>query len=149
MWNRESAPPPVAERSPAAPVAERSAAAPAAERGAVASVGKSVRFKGTIFSSEELVIDGHVEGTIEVKNSRLSIGPEADIHADIAAGTVTILGSVTGNIRAEAKIEVGATGRADGDLVAPCIVLTDGAIVCGRVDTLRAEAEGPPQLAIA
>jgi cytoskeletal protein CcmA (bactofilin family) len=81
----------------------------------------------------------------------LTVGPDADIRADIVARIVTIHGTVIGNIRASAKLDICATARIDGDLIAPCIVIADGAIVCGRVDTVTEQSEAKPQgrLAIA
>ena len=113
----------------------------AEERRPVAGVGKSVIFKGTLTSSEDMTIDGHVEGSIEVKDQGLTIGPDADIRADIVAKNVTIHGTVIGNIRAGAKVDIRATGRIEGDLTAASIVVAEGAVVCGRVNTLTEESE--------
>jgi cytoskeletal protein CcmA (bactofilin family) len=132
MWNREGTPVKPQTPNMAEPV---SPPLPAEERRVVAWVGKSVIFKGTLVSSEDMTIDGHVEGSIEVKDQGLTIGPDADIRADIVASTVTIHGKVIGHIRASAKVDVLATGHIEGDIVAPRIVLADGAVVCGRVDT--------------
>ena len=111
------------------------------ERRPVAWVGKSVVFKGTLTSAEDMTIDGHVEGSIEVRDQGLTIGPDADIRADIAAKTITIHGTVIGNIRAGAKVDIRATGRIEGDLTAPSVVIAEGAVVCGRVNTLAEESE--------
>jgi cytoskeletal protein CcmA (bactofilin family) len=133
MWNRESAVGPERAAQPAPAPALRSAL-PVEERRVVAWVGKSVVFKGTLTSSEDITIDGQVEGTIEVRDQTLTVGPDAAIRADIVARTVTIHGTVIGNVRASEKVDLRATGRIEGDLVAPSIVVADGAMVCGRVD---------------
>ena len=111
----------------------------------VAWVGKSVVFKGTLTSAEDMTIDGHVEGSIEVREQGLTIGPDADIRADIVAKNITIHGTVIGNIRAGAKVDIRATGRIEGDLTAPSVVIAEGAVVCGRVNTLTEESEVPKQ----
>jgi cytoskeletal protein CcmA (bactofilin family) len=133
MWNRDSA-----VRHEKAGQLEPDPAINTAlaveERRVVAWVGKSVVFKGTLTSSEDITIDGQVEGTIEVRDQTLTVGPEATIRADVTAGMVTIHGTVIGNVRASVKVDVRATGRIEGDLVAPSIVIADGALVCGRVD---------------
>ena len=116
-------------------------ALPVDERRPVAWVGKSVIFKGTLTSAEDMTIDGHVEGSIEVRDQGLTIGPDADIRADIVAKTVTIHGTVIGNVRAGAKVDIRATGRIEGDLTAPIIVVAEGAVVCGRVNTLTEQSE--------
>lgn len=90
---------------------------------------------------KDTTINGRVEGTIEVRDGGLTLGPDADIRADIVAKTVTIHGSVIGSIRASAKVDVRATGRVEGDLIAPRIAIADGAVVCGRVDTLTGQSD--------
>ena len=151
MWNRDS--PVKGEETRESQIGQPvNPALPLEERRAVAWVGKSVIFIGSLMSSEDMTIDGHVEGSIEVLDQALTIGPDAEIRADITARVVTIHGTVNGNIRAGAKVDICATARIDGDLVAPCIVIADGAVVCGRVDTVtgRSEAAKPRrQLAIA
>lgn len=140
MWNRDASG--RNEDVKQTPLAEvESPALPAEERRVVAWVGKSVIFKGTLISSEDMTIDGQVEGTIEIRDQGLTIGPDADIRADIVARNVTIYGTVVGNIRASAKIDIQVTGRIDGDLNSPRIVLADGALVRGRVNTLSQQSE--------
>ena len=124
---------------------------PAEERRVVAWVGKSVKFQGTLTSSEDMTIDGQVEGTIDIQDNALTIGPDADIKADIVASTVTIHGTVTGNVRAKQKVDIKSTGRVDGNLFTPRLVMADGAVVRGRVDTSndQADAKKRAKLAIA
>jgi cytoskeletal protein CcmA (bactofilin family) len=105
------------------------------ERRAMAWVGKSVVFKGELSSSEDMTIDGHVEGSIDVRNNTLVIGPDADIRADIAAGTVTVFGAVHGNIVAHDRVDVRQTGSIDGDILTPRLGLVEGGTLRGRVDT--------------
>ena len=132
MWTRDT----VSEQPKTTPsVQPLSPALPAEERRVVAWVGKSVKFQGTLTSLEDMTIDGHVEGSIDIQEHSLTIGPDADISADIVATTVTIHGTVTGNVRAKAKIEILATGRVEGNLFTPRLVMADGAVVRGRVDT--------------
>jgi cytoskeletal protein CcmA (bactofilin family) len=111
-------------------------ALPIEDRRVVVWVGKSVVFTGALISSEDMMIDGRVEGTIEVREHRLTIGPNAQIHADVVAHSVTIHGTVTGNIHASDQVDIRSTGRIDGSLVTPRIAVADGAIVHGRIDTL-------------
>jgi cytoskeletal protein CcmA (bactofilin family) len=143
MWNRESS----VKAEPRVDQAATSPALPSEERRVVAWVGKSVVFKGTLTSSEDMTIDGRMEGSIEVRDHGLTIGPDADIRANIVATTVTIHGSVAGNIQASGKVDIRATGRIEGDVTAPRVVVADGAVLRGKVDTLRAEAKSRPQLA--
>ena len=156
MWTRDNvidqpktapapAPMPTSSVSPVTPPL------PAEERRVVAWVGKSVKFQGTLTSSEDMTIDGHVEGTIDIQDNALTIGPDADIKADIVASTVTIHGTVTGNVRAQQRIDIRSTGRVEGNLFTPRLVMADGALVRGRVDTSndQADARKRAKLAIA
>ena len=152
MWTRENA----IEQPKAAPsvqpvVEPVSPPLPAEERRVVAWVGKSVKFQGTLTSSEDMTIDGHVEGTIDIQENALTIGPDADIKADIVASNVTIHGTVTGNVRAKQKVDIKSTGRVEGNLFTPRLVMADGAVVRGRVDTSndQADAKKRAKLAIA
>ena len=115
---------------------------PADERRAIAWVGKSVIFKGELISSEDMIIDGRVEGTIEVHDHALTVGPAAQIHADIVARSVTIRGSVTGTITAANLVEIRETGSVEGDITSPHVSVAEGAVVHGRIDTLTKRADG-------
>jgi cytoskeletal protein CcmA (bactofilin family) len=147
MWNREDAVKREELRKPER-VQGINPALAAEERRVVAWVGKSVVFKGTLTSSEDLTIDGHVEGTIEVRGQGLTVGPDADIRAEIVATTATIHGTVIGNIHASEKVDIRATGHIEGDVIAPRIVIAEGAVVCGRIDTSTDATKLRAQLAI-
>src|ERR1700730_4983831 len=110
------------------------------ERRVVAWVGKSVIFKGDLISAEDMTIDGRVEGTIELRDHSLSIGPDAHIRATIIAKTVTVLGAVTGMITASDKVDVRETGSVEGNINSPRLAMADGAVLRGRVDTSAREA---------
>jgi cytoskeletal protein CcmA (bactofilin family) len=111
------------------------------ERRTMAWVGKSVVFKGDLMSSEDMTIDGHVEGSIELREHGLTIGPDADIRANIIAKVVTIFGSVTGSITAGSKVDIRESGSVVGDIISPRLAIADGALLRGRVDTGTAHAE--------
>jgi cytoskeletal protein CcmA (bactofilin family) len=105
-------------------------------------VGKSVVFKGELVSSEDMSIDGRVEGTVDVRDHTLTIGPDADIHANISAKTITIHGAVTGSIKASEKVDIRDTGKVDGNITAPRVVMAEGADLHGRIDTLSGHDTG-------
>lgn len=97
-----------------------------------ANLGRSVAVKGELTGSEDLTVDGRVEGSIDLSEHALTIGPNAIIHARIAAKVVTVFGSVVGNITArDTIIRVGASVQ--GDLVCARLALQDGAHFCGQV----------------
>ncbi len=108
--------------------------APLHERRLAGWIGRSVRVEGKVISTEDLTIDGHVEGSIELGDQSLTIGPSATITADLVATNVTISGAVMGNVRAREQLDVRATGSVVGDIVAPRLVMAEGAVITGQVD---------------
>jgi cytoskeletal protein CcmA (bactofilin family) len=135
MWNRDASPRNEDARLPQAGAGGMSNRPMADERRVVAWVGKSVIFKGDLISSEDMTIDGRVEGTIELRDHALTIGPDADIRANVIARAVTILGAVTGTITASERIDIGETGSVEGDITCPRLAMADGSVLHGRVDT--------------
>jgi len=102
------------------------------------NIGKSVVVKGELSGSEDLTIDGVVEGTIELKQNVLTIGSSGRIKAQITAKAVVVQGEVHGNITAAERVEVRETGSVDGDVVAPRVAISDGAHFRGSIDMQRA-----------
>jgi cytoskeletal protein CcmA (bactofilin family) len=104
-----------------------------------ACIGPSVVIKGQVSSSEDLVIDGCVEGTIELSGHCLTVSPGASIKAELVGRIITIGGTVTGNVAASEKIAIRATGSVEGDIRAPRIAVSEGSVLRGRVETKRPE----------
>jgi cytoskeletal protein CcmA (bactofilin family) len=102
--------------------------------GQTAIIGQSIQMKGELTGNEDLTIDGTVEGNIELKENNLTIGPNGHIKADINAKTVTITGEVQGNVTAEEKVEIRETGKLRGNIVAPRLVIANGAFFKGSVE---------------
>jgi len=100
----------------------------------VASIGKSLHVKGELTGNEDLAIEGTVEGTIALNGYNVTIGPTGHVVADIRAKSVVVGGQVNGNISADDRVEVAATGTMVGDVRAPRVVLVDGARFKGRID---------------
>ena len=97
-------------------------------------LGKSVIIKGELSGSEDLTLYGQMEGSIRLPDHMLTIGPHADIKAEIFAKTVVIMGTVTGNVTAGEKVEIRATGSVTGDIVSPRLAIADGGCLRGRVE---------------
>jgi len=98
-------------------------------------IGSSMRIEGELTGHEDLIIDGTVQGTIVVTGHQLTIGEHGQVTAEIHdAGTVIVHGRLVGNISAEHKIEIGATGSILGNIRAPRVVLAEGARLKGSVD---------------
>jgi cytoskeletal protein CcmA (bactofilin family) len=104
------------------------------ERRVRAWIGEALTIQGKVISTQDLNIDGNVEGTIELGNHGLTVGASAEVKANLAAQTITISGAVIGNVTAASLVDLRATGSVDGDIVAPRFIMADGAVVKGRVD---------------
>jgi cytoskeletal protein CcmA (bactofilin family) len=148
MWKRDES------VKPAAPPAPTPAAAPSASVGNapavsepraqlgrdMVNIGKSVVIKGELSGSEDLTIEGHVEGRIDLKGNVLTIGPNGKIKAEVFAKAVVVLGEVTGNVTASEKVDIRDNGSVDGDIASPRVAIAEGAHFRGSVDMQRAGA---------
>jgi cytoskeletal protein CcmA (bactofilin family) len=105
----------------------------------VATFGKSVVLKGQVFSREDLYVDGEVDGTLEMLEHRLTVGPHAKVSAAIKAREVVIMGSVRGNIEATEKIDIRKDAKLVGDIRTARIVIEDGAYFKGSIDIQKPE----------
>src|SRR5687768_4383510 len=154
MWKRDEAVKPTGTQpAPAAPGAHTpvtpQAAAPAPQPDSrrierdVVNIGKSVVIKGELNGSEDLTIEGHVEGKIELKDHVLTIGPNGKIKAQVFAKSVIVLGEVNGNVTATEKVDIRDGGSVDGDITSPRVAIAEGAHFRGAVDMQR--KGGPPQ----
>ncbi len=153
MWKRdESVRPtggqPTAPAQPAAP-AQAGAAAPRPADTShhmekdIVNIGKSVVIKGELNGSEDLTIEGYVEGTIQLKEHVLTIGPNGRIKAQVFAKSVIVLGEVTGNVTATDKVDIRDNGSVDGDIVSPRVAIAEGAHFRGAVDMQRKAGATP------
>jgi cytoskeletal protein CcmA (bactofilin family) len=103
----------------------------------MAQIGKSLRLKGEITGSEDLLVNGEVEGAIELKENSLTVGPNGSVKADVSARSITVMGHLCGNVRAGEKIEICKTGSLEGDLSTARIVIEDGAVFRGSIDIVK------------
>lgn len=105
------------------------------ERRRASWISGSILVRGDVVSTGDLVIDGQVQGTIELGDHSLTIGPGASVVADLAAKVVTISGTVVGSVVGAARVELKATAAVEGDVSAPAFVMEEGAVLKGKVDT--------------
>lgn len=101
------------------------------------NIGKSVIIKGDLTGSEDLTIEGQVEGKIELRQNILTIGANGKIKAQIFAKIVIVQGDVQGNITTTERIDIRDNGSVDGDLSSPRIAIADGAHFRGSIDMQR------------
>ncbi len=99
-----------------------------------ASIGKSVEIRGEVKGSEDLMIDGRVEGTITLTDSKLTIGPTARVNADVSARDVVILGVINGNVTASARVDLRKGGNLTGDIRAARLSVEEGALLSGKIE---------------
>src|SRR5471030_511100 len=155
MWKRDEAVRPASGQPTAAPQppAPTQAGAPGPRpteathhmEKDIVNIGKSVVIKGELNGSEDLTIEGHVEGTIQLKEHVLTIGPNGRIKAQVFAKSVIVLGEVTGNVTASDKVDIRDNGSVDGDIVAPRVAIAEGAHFRGSVDMQRKGNAAPAQ----
>ena len=108
-----------------------------------ASIGKSVVVKGNILSREDLIVDGDVEGSIEMMEHRLTVGPNGTLKAMVKAREIIVVGTIHGNVEATDKIEIRKEAKLVGDIKTQRIVIEDGAYFKGSIDILRPEVTKP------
>ena len=100
----------------------------------VVNIGKSVVIKGELNGSEDLTIEGHVEGKIELRDHVLTIGPNGKIKAQLYAKSIVVLGEVIGNVVATEKVDIRENGSVEGDITSPRVAIAEGAHFRGSVD---------------
>jgi len=105
------------------------------------NIGKSVIIKGDLSGSEDLTIEGQVEGKIELRQNILTIGPNGKIKAQVFAKAVVVQGEVQGDITASERVDIRDNGSVDGDLSAPRVAIADGAHFRGSIDMQRQGAK--------
>ena len=104
----------------------------------VANIGKSISIKGDLTGNEDLVIEGKVDGKVDLPNNQLTIGANGTVNAEVKAKAVSVIGHVTGNVGATERIEIQATGIVEGDVSAPRLIVAEGAVVNGSVQMGKA-----------
>ena len=148
MWKRDEGVKPPPSQPPAQPPV---AASPVVASGTrmpeieskhqmerdLVNIGKSVVIKGELSGSEDLTIEGQVEGKIELRDHVLTIGPNGKIKAQVFSKAVVVLGQVTGNVTATEKVDIRDNGSVDGDLVSPRVAIAEGAHFRGSIDMQR------------
>ena len=136
-------PPPAADAARPAPIAHSEP-----QRGmekTTVNIGKSVVIKGELSGSEDLTIEGQVDGKIELRQNVLTIGPNGKIKAQVFAKSVVILGEVTGNVTATEKVDIRDNGSVDGDIAAPRVAIAEGAHFRGSIDMQRTGSKSSDQ----
>jgi cytoskeletal protein CcmA (bactofilin family) len=116
---------------------------------ATVRIGKTVVIRGEVKGSEDLIVDGRVEGTVNLSESRLTIGPTANVAADLTAKDILIMGQVQGNIVASGRVELRAGCQVVGDIRALRLAVEDNAVFRGKVDLTQGAQKQLDPVAVA
>ena len=130
-----TAPPAAAEATESAPTRR-----PAPIQGGiqVANIGKSISIRGDLTGNEDMVIEGKVEGKVDLPNNQLTIGADGSLKAEIHAKSVVIVGHVVGNVVGIERVEIQGTGMVEGDVTAPKLIVAEGARLNGAIQMSQA-----------
>jgi cytoskeletal protein CcmA (bactofilin family) len=153
MWNKKEEQPPAPRPAsiPSAPVttpeikkeptpvSSTPFRTPESDSRSAATIGKSVKIIGQIFTKEDLYVDGDVEGTIESLENKVTVGPNGRVQASIRAREVIILGQVQGNVETSDKVDIRKDAKLVGDITTSRISIEDGALFKGSIDIKKAE----------
>jgi cytoskeletal protein CcmA (bactofilin family) len=137
LFNREDENPDVSSPS-GAPVAQK-----ASSGGRSTYIGPGVKIKGEILADVEMVVDGEISGRMELRDG-LVVGPQGVIDGDIVARSVQVGGKVVGNVRGTDRFELLQSGRIEGDVVSPRVVIAEGAFFKGNVEMASQQAPSTP-----
>ena len=107
---------------------------PAPRNRTPASIGPTIQINGDVSGTEDLTIDGQVEGTINLKENVLTVGKEGHVNATVNARTILVEGKVEGDLRGDEQVVVQRSGNVRGNIVAPRVTLEDGCKFKGSID---------------
>jgi len=137
------------ETQPKPTVAERPTAVPAPQPVAMVSetvsgqgsrIGAGLKIRGEITGNSDLYLEGQTTGKIRMNGAKVTVGPQGKVQADIEAREIAVEGEVQGNLKADARVRLGASSKVEGALSAPSIGIDDGARFRGKVEVTRTKA---------
>jgi cytoskeletal protein CcmA (bactofilin family) len=145
MWKKDEQPEqyrPVSQSEGASPRAE-SSPAPTRKGSERAAIGPSITIRGEVSGDEDLLIQGRVDGSVDLKQHTVTVGREGQVKAGISARVVTVEGKVQGDLVAEEQVILRSSARVEGDITAPRVILEDGANFRGGVDMGESTGRSP------
>ena len=139
-----SATSPSSKTSPTAPASSLAQAVtpvPVSQPGArgISRISSGIRIKGDISGNDDLYIDGQAEGQFNFPEAKVTVGPNGKVKANIEAREIVVEGTVNGDLKASAGVQLGASSRVQGSLTTPRIAIDDGARLRGKVEMMRAK----------
>lgn len=133
---------PKSSADPGAPARAATAPPPLSSR-PVACISNGIRIKGEVTGREDVFVDGEIEGRIQVAEGTVTVGPNGRVQGQTEAREVAVRGLVNGNIAGTERVHIWHTGKTKGDIRAKRIAIEDGAMVRGRLETVREKQETP------
>lgn len=135
MWKKDDIPSPAPvvskpEERTRRPVPER----PRSNPGDLATIGRSITIKGEVSGDEDILIQGRVDGSVNLKQQSVTVGPEGRVKANITGKAVIVEGEVQGNLKADDQVILRSTAKVQGDITAARLILEDGAVFRGGVE---------------
>jgi cytoskeletal protein CcmA (bactofilin family) len=136
MWKKEEESNPTTGSSmgSSSPPPSVTAKRPTSSSSEPATIGRSITIRGDVTGDEDLYIQGRIEGTIDLKQHNVTVGPEGRVKANMKGRMVTIEGEVDGNVTGQEQVALRSASKVNGDIVAPRVVLEDGASFLGSID---------------
>jgi cytoskeletal protein CcmA (bactofilin family) len=110
----------------------------------MANIGKSISIKGDLTGNEDIVIEGTVEGKVDLPAGQLTVGSNGTVKGEVHAKSVVVVGRVRGNVTGAERVEIQGTGIVEGDVSAPRLVVAEGAALNGSIQTGKKEAGSTP-----
>jgi cytoskeletal protein CcmA (bactofilin family) len=123
------------------------AATPPASSRAAACISQGIRIKGEITGSEDLFVDGPIEGKVNLANGSLTVGPNGTVKADVVAREVIVRGRVEGKISGRERVQLWSTGQVIGEVQTQRLAIEDGAVLRGKVETGKPIEKTPEERA--
>ncbi len=143
MWKKDEMGSPVpGSAQPVDPPPQHPSVRTAPAAGERATIGPSITIKGDVSGDEDLLIQGRIEGSVDLKLQSVTVGREGRVKANISGRIVTVEGEVEGDLRAQEQVILRGSARVQGDITAPRVVLEDGANFRGLVDMAEGVASG-------
>jgi cytoskeletal protein CcmA (bactofilin family) len=148
MWKKEDSRPQGVDTSANSPAssgsfspAQSSGNPPVSGRGA-ACISQGIRIKGEITGSEDLFVDGPIEGKVQLTNGSLTVGPNGTVKADVNAREVVVRGRLEGKVAGHERVQIWNTGHVIGEVQTQRLAIEDGAVLRGKVETGRPHDKG-------
>ena len=148
MWRKEDGNPQASPETPAGSAnpsasGKSGSVAPPLSGKAAACVSQGIKIKGEVTGSEDLFVDGVIDGKIQLANSVLTVGPNATVKAEITSRELVLRGRTEGKLTAAERIQIWSTARVQGDLKAERVSIEDGAEVHGKLEAGKVSNSAP------